>query len=44
MSPTEPKDLKVKRLSPILFPITNTQKKVVNFQQGNITFRVDCWA
>lgn len=38
------KDLKVKRLSPILFPITNNKKKVINFQQGNITFRVDCWA
>ncbi len=38
------KDLKVKRLTPILFPITSTSKKVVNFQQGNITFRVDVWA
>lgn len=37
------KDLKVKRLSSITFPIT-TRKKVVNFQQGNIVFRVDCWA
>ena len=37
------KDLKVKRLSPILFPIT-TRKKVVTFQEGAITFRVDSWA
>jgi len=38
------KDLKVKRLSPILFPVTNTKKKVVTFQEGTITFRVDVWA
>ena len=38
------KDLKVKRLSPILFPITNEKKKVITFQEGNITFRVDSWA
>lgn len=38
------KDLKVKRLSPILFPVTSATKKVVNFQQGNIIFRVDSWA
>ncbi len=38
------KDLKVKRLSSILFPITNTKKKVITFQEGIITFRVDVWA
>ena len=38
------KDLKVKRLSPISFPITNNNRKVITFQEGNITFRVDCWA
>ncbi len=37
------KDLKVKRLSSILFPVTNSKKKVVTFQEGNITFRVDSW-
>jgi len=37
------KDLKVKRLSPILFPITSNLK-VVKHQTGNITFRVDSWA
>ncbi len=38
------KDLKVKRLSSILFPVTNTKNKVNTFQQGNITFRTDAWA
>ena len=38
------KDLKVKRLSSILFPVTNTKKKVITFQEGNITFRVNAWA
>ena len=37
------KDLKVKRLNPIQFPITR-RKKVVTFQDGIITFRVDSWA
>lgn len=37
------KDLKVKRLVPIQFPIT-TRQKVVKFQEGIITFRVDSWA
>lgn len=38
------KDLKVKRLTPIDFPITNDKSKVVTSQQGNITFAVDLWA
>lgn len=38
------KDLKVKRLSPILFPVTNENKKVITFQEGNIIFKVDAWA
>ncbi len=38
------KDLKVKRLSSILFPVTNSKKKVVTFQEGNIIFRVNAWA
>ncbi len=37
------KPLKVKRLSSINFPLTSN-KKVVNFQEGIITFRVDVWA
>ena len=37
------KDLKVLRLSSILFPVT-TRKKVVNFQEGIITFVVNVWA
>lgn len=37
------KDLKVKRLTPVLYPVSR-QKKVVTFQEGVITFRVDCWA
>jgi len=37
------KDLKVKRLSDILFPVTR-KKKVVTWQEGVINFRVDCWA
>lgn len=37
------KDLKVKRLSSIRFPIT-TDKKVITSQRGIITFRVDVWA
>ena len=36
-------DLKVKRLQPIQFPITRRQK-VVTFQEGIITFRVNAWA
>lgn len=36
-------DLKVKRLSSILFPVT-TDLKVVKHQIGNITFRVSAWA
>ncbi len=37
-------DLKVKRLSSILFPITSDSKKVVTFQEGTIIFRVNSWA
>jgi hypothetical protein len=37
------KDLKVKRLETIQFPVTRN-KKVVTFQEGIITLRVDCWA
>lgn len=37
------KDLKVKRLTPIQFPVTR-RKKVVTYQEGIITFRVDSWA
>lgn len=37
------KDLKVKRLVPFQFPLVNGQK-VVKFQTGIITFRVDSWA
>lgn len=36
-------DLKVKRLTPIQYPITK-DKKVVTSQNGVITFRVDAWA
>ena len=36
------KNLKVKRLEPVRFPIT-TQRKVVKSQRGFITFRVDSW-
>lgn len=38
------KDLKVLRLSTILFPVTNSKKKVITFQEGNIIFKVDAWA
>ncbi len=38
------KDLKVKRLNSIRFPVTNDKSKVVRFQKGFITFLVDCWA
>jgi len=37
------KDLKVKRLEPIQFPVTR-KKKVVTFQEGIINFKVNCWA
>ncbi len=43
LTPSTTKDLKVKRLSSILFPITSS-KKVVKHQTGNITFRVHSWA
>ena len=38
------KDLKVKRLSSILFPSGTSGKKVVTNQIGTITFLVDSWA
>ena len=38
------KDLKVKLLSSIRFPITNDKSKVIKFQRGFITFLVNCWA
>ncbi len=38
------KDLKVKRLSSILFPTGTGSKKVVDFQEGLITFKVDVWS
>ncbi len=38
------KDLKVKRLSSILFPSGTSGKKVVTNQTGTITFLVDSWA
>lgn len=38
------KDLKVKRLSSILFPSGTSGKKVVTNQSGTITFLVDSWA
>ena len=36
------KDLYVKRLEGIRFPITR-KKKVITFQEGIITFKIDCW-
>ena len=36
------KDLKVKRLTPIQFPIT-TEKKVTQSQRGFVTFRIGTW-
>jgi len=44
LTPTTTKALKVKRLSPIRFPITNQKNKVVTSQRGFITFLVDAWA
>ncbi len=38
------KDLKIKRLSSILFPSGTSGKKVVTNQIGTITFLVDSWA
>jgi len=37
------KDLKVKRLVPINFPITG-DRKVTQSQRGTITFKVDVWS
>lgn len=37
-------DLKVKRLSPINYPITNDRSKVVTSQQGIITFKINVWS
>ena len=36
------KDLKVKRLQSVRFPITS-KRKVVKSQRGLITLKVDCW-
>jgi hypothetical protein len=36
-------DLYVKRLSPVLFPISSTKSKVVKSQKGKITFVVGTW-
>jgi len=36
-------DLKVKRLSPIRYPIIRNNKKVTESQRGFITFRVNSW-
>ena len=38
------KDLKVKRLEDIPFPITSTSNKVTKFQTGTLTLRVNSWA
>lgn len=43
LTPSTTKDLKVKRLSSILFPITSSLK-VVKHQTGNIIFRVNSWS
>ena len=37
------KDLKVKRLEPIQFPVPR-KKKVITYQRGTINFRVNAWA
>lgn len=43
LTPSTTKNLKVKRILPITYPISGN-RKVINNQNGTISFRVNCWA